>query len=166
MSVTIRLSPDGPAVSRDSAAVLDLLRQLTELDRSHRPATALPAAGVDVSARRDAGAPPPGRRAHPAGLHVHPDSRTVYRGGDPVALTRIEFDLLLHLTRNRRQVLTRRQLLDAVWGSVHVGERTVDVHVQRLRAKVGDGRPLVTTVRGVGYRLHDGADVVLAPPQG
>ncbi|MEH1014059.1 winged helix-turn-helix domain-containing protein [Micromonospora sp. CPCC 206060] len=158
VSVTIRLSPDGPVVSRDSAAVLDLLRRLTERDGGSGPAVTGPA---DTPPNR---APQP-ITDHDAGLRIHPESRTVYRDADVVPLTRIEFDLLLFLAQNRRQVLTRRQLLSSVWGGIHVGERTVDVHVQRLRAKVGIGRPLVTTIRGVGYRLDDRAEVVLVQTQ-
>ncbi len=70
----------------------------------------------------------------------------------PVALTAREFDLLLHFAENQRIVFTRRQLLDAVWGSGWIGdERTVDVHVRQLRRKLGDALPL-ETIWGVGYR--------------
>ena len=73
--------------------------------------------------------------------------------GEPVALATREFDLLAHLARNQGVALTRRQLLDAVWGEDWDGdERTVDVHVAQLRKKLGDELPL-TTVWGVGYRL-------------
>jgi DNA-binding response OmpR family regulator len=73
--------------------------------------------------------------------------------GATVALTAREFALLAHLAANRGLVLSRRQLLDAVWGATWVGdERTVDVHVAQLRKKFGDALPLVT-VWGVGYRL-------------
>lgn len=71
----------------------------------------------------------------------------------PVALTAREFDLLLHFAENQRIVFTRRQLLDAVWGSGWIGdERTVDVHVRQLRRKLGDALPL-ETIWGVGYRF-------------
>jgi DNA-binding response OmpR family regulator len=70
-----------------------------------------------------------------------------------VALATREFDLLAYLVRNRGLALTRRQLLDGVWGEGWYGdERTVDVHVRQLRKKLGDALPL-TTVWGVGYRL-------------
>ena len=76
------------------------------------------------------------------------------RGPDgPVGLTAREFDLLAYLAANRGLALSRRQLLDGVWGQDWVGdERTVDVHVRQLRRKLGDGLPLAT-VFGVGYRL-------------
>ena len=71
----------------------------------------------------------------------------------PVALATREFDLLAHLARNPGVALSRRQLIDAVWGVDWVGdERTVDVHVRQLRRKLGDAFAL-TTVWGVGYRL-------------
>ena len=73
--------------------------------------------------------------------------------GDAVALAAREFDLLAYLAENRGLALSRRQLLDGVWGVDWVGdERTVDVHVRQLRKKLGDAFPL-TTVWGVGYRL-------------
>ena len=73
--------------------------------------------------------------------------------GEPVALAGREFDLLVHLCTNRGLALSRRQLLDGVWGDGWIGdERTVDVHVRQLRKKLGDTFPLAT-VWGTGYRL-------------
>ncbi len=73
--------------------------------------------------------------------------------GAPVALTAREFDLLTYLAENEGLVLSRRQLLDGVWGLDWVGDdRTVDVHVRQLRKKLGTELPL-STVWGVGYRL-------------
>jgi DNA-binding response OmpR family regulator len=82
--------------------------------------------------------------------------RTVERGGDDIALTRTEFDLLVELARRPGQVLTRDVLLDRVWGYDYLGDsRLVDVAVQRLRAKVepDPAEPrLILTVRGAGYK--------------
>ncbi|MDA8058611.1 MAG: response regulator transcription factor [Actinomycetota bacterium] len=79
--------------------------------------------------------------------------REVHVAGRPVVLTAREFDLLAHLAANVGLALSRRQLLDAVWGAGWIGdERTVDVHVRQLRKKVGAELPLAT-VWGVGYRL-------------
>ncbi len=73
--------------------------------------------------------------------------------GVPVALATREFDLLLYLAENQGLALSRRQLLDGVWGADWYGDdRTVDVHVRQLRKKLGDDFPLAT-VWGVGYRL-------------
>ncbi|GAA0975806.1 Transcriptional regulatory protein WalR [Nocardioides aquaticus] len=81
----------------------------------------------------------------------------VRKAGRDVDLTVTEFRLLHELARHRGQALSRQQLLTLVWGYDHLGDsRVVDMAVRRLRAKVDDdaGRPsLVTTVRGVGYRL-------------
>jgi DNA-binding response OmpR family regulator len=73
-----------------------------------------------------------------------------------VELTRKEFDLLVALMRNRGRVLTRDRLLEQVWEYEYPGEtRTVDVHVRRLRQKLGESaRECIETVVGVGYRLR------------
>ena len=98
--------------------------------------------------------------ARPAdGLRVDEASRDVTLDGRPVDLTAKEFDLLAFLARHPRQVFTRAQLLEQVWGSAKgwQGEATVTEHVHRLRHKLGPGgagRPIVATVRGVGYRLE------------
>ena len=98
--------------------------------------------------------------ARPAdGLWVNEISRDVTLDGRPVDLTAKEFDLLAFLVRHPRQVFTRAQLLQHVWGSAKgwQGEATVTEHVHRLRQKLGlrdDGRPIVQTVRGVGYRME------------
>jgi DNA-binding response OmpR family regulator len=90
-------------------------------------------------------------------------SRQVVVDGQVLPLTRLEFDLLQFLADNPRRVFTRAQLLTGVWGYEHTGERTVDVHVRRLRVKLGNQVPLVTTVYGVGYRLADDARIVVQP---
>lgn len=90
-------------------------------------------------------------------------SRQVLVDGVALPLTRLEFELLQFLAGNRRRVFTRAQLLAGVWGYEHTGERTVDVHVRRLRLKLGPQVPLITTVYGVGYRLADDANVVVRP---
>jgi DNA-binding response OmpR family regulator len=101
-----------------------------------------------------------GAQAKPAdGLWVDETSRDVTLDGCPVDLTAREFDLLAFLARHPRQVFTRAQLLHHVWGSDKgwQGEATVTEHVHRLRQKLGsaaDGRPIVQTVRGVGYRME------------
>jgi DNA-binding response OmpR family regulator len=87
----------------------------------------------------------------------------VLLGGEPLRLTRLEFDLLLFLAENPRRVFSRLQLLTGVWGYEHAGARTVDVHIRRLRSKTGTNVPLVTTVYGVGYRLADDAEIILDP---
>ncbi len=90
------------------------------------------------------------------GLVIDPGGFTVRRGPEEILLTVTEFRLLYELARHAGQVLTRDQLLELVWGYTYLGDsRLVDVHVQRLRAKIEEdpAHPLlVLTVRGVGYR--------------
>ena len=80
----------------------------------------------------------------------------VTRAGEPIALTPLEFDLLVALARKPRQVFTREVLLEQVWGYRHAADtRLVNVHVQRLRSKVErdpEHPEVVLTVRGVGYK--------------
>jgi len=74
-------------------------------------------------------------------------------GGDGVELTRREFDLLETLLASPGRAFTRDQLLDEVWGSRFVSEKTIDVHIVGLRRKLG-GALRISTLRGVGYRLE------------
>jgi DNA-binding response OmpR family regulator len=90
-------------------------------------------------------------------VEVDPARRLVRRGGDELELTATEFDVLVALLEARGRALTRRQIMDRVWGTGHHGtERTVDNFVVRLRSKLEPDpaapRYLVT-VRGVGYRF-------------
>lgn len=74
--------------------------------------------------------------------------------GENVKLTRKEFALLTHLIKNLGRVSTRQQLLDNVWGYSYFGDtRTLDVHIRRLRQKLGDCGNCIETVVGVGYRF-------------
>jgi DNA-binding response OmpR family regulator len=93
-------------------------------------------------------------------LTVDPLGRDVWLDGEPVALTRTEFDLLAALSEHPRMAFSRRRLIEAVWGPSWVGdEHLVDVHIGHLRHKLDDdateGR-FVRTVRGVGYRMGTG----------
>jgi DNA-binding response OmpR family regulator len=95
-------------------------------------------------------------------LEIDPARRVVRRGGEEVHLTAREFDLLLFLARRPGRPFTRLQLLEGIWGITYEGyDRTIDSHVQRLRAKVEPepGRPrFVRTVWGVGYRFAPGGE--------
>jgi DNA-binding response OmpR family regulator len=102
-----------------------------------------------------------------ADLVVDADRHEVTRAGRIIALTRVEFRLLLAILEADGRVLSRDQLLDAVYGQdgADVLDRTVDVHVGRLRDKLGDDadRPrYVATVRGVGYRAAPPATATAA----
>ncbi|WP_151482178.1 winged helix-turn-helix domain-containing protein [Streptomyces albicerus] len=86
--------------------------------------------------------------------------RTAEVDGRPLDLTYLEFELLAHLVAHPHRVHTRDQLVTTVWGYGHVGDgRTVDVHIARLRRKLGaEHRDAIRTVRRVGYKY--------APPTG
>ncbi|MEV4630566.1 winged helix-turn-helix domain-containing protein [Micromonospora sp. NPDC049523] len=149
----------GETLTPQASRLLELVQQLVEQgDR----ATVAAAPGVVGLVVEPAPALP---RADEAGgpesapLRILAGSRKVLRGGTPVPLTRLEYDLLVFLAEHPRRVFTRLQLLNSVWGYEHAVARTVDVHVRRLRAKVGETVPLVTTVYGVGYRLADEARI-------
>ena len=108
-----------------------------------------------VAAGGDAEAPPAPIAI--GDLRVDPVRREVSASGEAVHLTVREYDLLLHLARHPDQPFTRSQLLEQIWGVTYEGyDRTIDSHVQRLRAKIepdaGDPR-YVRTVWGVGYKL-------------
>jgi DNA-binding response OmpR family regulator len=88
-------------------------------------------------------------------LEVDAAAREARVGGEVVALTRIEFDLLDALTVSPRLVVSRTALLEGIWGANWYGDdHVVDVHISNLRRKIGAG--YVRTVRGVGYRMGEG----------
>jgi DNA-binding response OmpR family regulator len=110
-------------------------------------------ARVRAVLRRTREAPPSPEIVSLGELEVDLGRREARLAGTPVALTAREFDLLAYLFHNLGLALSRRQLLDAVWGAGWYGdERTVDVHIAQLRKKLGEPFPLAT-VWGVGYRL-------------
>jgi DNA-binding response OmpR family regulator len=89
-----------------------------------------------------------------SGLSIDEQSYTAKISGRTLDLTFKEFELLRYLNENPNRVFTREQLLSEVWGYDYFGgTRTVDVHVRRLRAKLGEYESLIGTVRNVGYRL-------------
>jgi DNA-binding response OmpR family regulator len=98
---------------------------------------------------------------HVGALSIDAGGREAHLAGAPVPLTPTEFDLLLALATNPKLVLSRRQLIDAVWGTAWVGdERMVDVHIRNLRRKLGDDPAsprFIRTVRGAGYRIGTGS---------
>jgi DNA-binding response OmpR family regulator len=130
-----------------------VLRVKSVLRRASAMAAGAPIAG------NAAGAPAPTSRpplVH-ADLVVDLDRHEVTRDGRPIPLTRVEFRLLQAILEADGRVLSRDQLLDAVYGhdQADVLDRTVDVHIGRLRDKLGDDADeprYVATVRGVGYR--------------
>jgi DNA-binding response OmpR family regulator len=108
------------------------------------------------------------RRAHgPAGIvrevtvgnvTLHPDERRATVAGREIELRAKEFDLLLALANRPHVVLTREVLLETVWGREHdIDTRTIDVHINRLRARLEQADVEIETVRGLGYRLAPSA---------
>ena len=91
-------------------------------------------------------------------LVLYPRTYEVEAAGEPVQLTRREYDLLEFLMRNKRTVLTRDQILEQVWGYDYTGDtNVVDVYIRYLRAKLDDRfqKKYIHTVRGVGYVIRD-----------
>jgi len=88
---------------------------------------------------------------------LEPASRGVWRGPRPIALTATEFELLEHFLRHPRHVLTREQLLEAVWRGEPEGDNVVAVYVGYVRQKLEEaGEPrLLHTIRGAGYALRE-----------
>lgn len=155
LTVTLNIPLTGDTLPPQAHRLLDALRELVE-------------AGQGSVAVEQPQAEPERITTEPAreaGVEVRllTASRQVLLDGVLLPLTRLEFDLLLFLAEHPRRVFSRTQLLNAVWGYEHTGERTVDVHVRRLRVKMGSHLPLITTVYGVGYRLSDEARIVVLP---
>ena len=84
------------------------------------------------------------------------ESHRVTAGGQEIALTHMEFELLAFLMAHAGKAVTREVLLDDVWGIAYSGDtRTIDVHVRTLRQKLGDSGRLIATIRNVGYRMDE-----------
>ena len=98
-----------------------------------------------------------GRRLRFADLAVDPDTREVWRAGEPVELTPTEFKLLEFLIANPRLVLSRAQILDEVWDDGFEGDSNiVEIYVSYLRKKLDRDAPsLIRTIRGVGYTMRE-----------
>jgi two-component system, OmpR family, KDP operon response regulator KdpE len=90
-------------------------------------------------------------------LRINSLTREVFRGGDEVKLTRMEFDILGEFLRNPDKIITHQQLLDNVWGPGYDDVRSVHVHVCNLRRKIEADptkRRRILTVQGIGYRFR------------
>ncbi|WP_327182649.1 winged helix-turn-helix domain-containing protein [Streptomyces sp. NBC_01334] len=111
----------------------------------------LPVAVPDRPATAEAAEPEAGGRPL---VRIDPVQRTAAVDGQELDLTYLEFELLAHLVAHPNRVHTRDQLVTTVWGYGHVGDgRTVDVHIARLRRKLGvQHRQSIQTVRRVGYK--------------
>jgi two-component system, OmpR family, phosphate regulon response regulator PhoB len=104
--------------------------------------------------RRGGGAEADEAREQVGPIRVDPGAHRAYVEGEEVPLTALEFKLLTTFMSRLGRVQTREALLQDVWGvSSDLQTRTVDTHVKRLREKLGAGRDLIETVRGIGYRM-------------
>ncbi|MFA4967527.1 MAG: response regulator transcription factor [Candidatus Margulisiibacteriota bacterium] len=87
-------------------------------------------------------------------LEIDSDRHTVKASGKEIELTAKEFALLKYLAENKNNVFSRDRLLDSIWGiNVAIETRTVDVHIRRLREKLGKAGKHIKTLRGVGYKF-------------
>ncbi len=147
-AVTPDWGVDDVVLSTAGPAEVDArIRLLVGRDRDGSPNTKIQASGVVID-----------EASYAAKVH-----------GRPLDLTYKEFELLRFLAMHPSRVFTREQLLSEVWGYDYFGgTRTVDVHVRRLRAKLGDSESLIGTVRNVGYRfnVYDDDNERLAEPVG
>ncbi|MGR0221834.1 winged helix-turn-helix domain-containing protein [Agromyces sp. ZXT2-6] len=98
---------------------------------------------------------------HPDGVIIDISRKRVLLDGEPAGLTYKEFELLQYLVLREGRTIDRHELIDGLWSDEDEvpNERTIDVHVRRLRAKLGHYQDIVRTVRGVGYRFDRHADV-------
>jgi DNA-binding response OmpR family regulator len=160
-------SPDLPGLAR---AVERLVRSLapevvTRVTIALPPADDVAAAAPAAPAPAPAGAPAApatpdtpdaagGRIALADGLHLDLGGRLLDVDGRRQPLTRREFELMAYLQRRRGVAVGRRELMSHVWGAGYLaGDRTIDVHVRRLRVKLGRHHERITTLRGYGYRF-------------
>ncbi len=106
------------------------------------------------------------RKEHPVDVHasgeiiridkleINVPNYTVALGSKDLSFTKREFETLVYLAKNRGRVITRETLLNVVWGEdVRVVDRTVDVHISKIREKLGNYGEYIETVKGVGYRM-------------
>jgi DNA-binding response OmpR family regulator len=156
LTITLNIPLTGDTLPPQAHRLIEAVRELVEAGQGAVAVEPPPVA-------RAVEPPPPAQPDGTVEVSLLTASRQVLVEGELLPLTRLEFDLLLFLADHPRRVFSRTQLLTAVWGYEHTGERTVDVHVRRLRVKMGTQLPLITTVYGVGYRLADEARIVVLP---
>ena len=153
VNVQISVPPGTPAAER-VLALADRLHALAVDDTDAARVSTTVAVVVDETVTGTAAVRPASPSGPVPDLMLLVDRRIALLDGRSVHLTRLEYDLLLYLADHAGRVLTRGQLLRQVWGyAVISGGRTVDVHVRRLRAKLAGRGPVISTVRGIGYRM-------------
>ncbi len=109
---------------------------------------------VKALLRRKSSAEEPGKKKKVKGIVIDKERYLVIKNGEELALPKKEFELLSLLMSQPGRVFTREIILSTVWGNdVIVGDRTIDVHIRKLREKLGDEH--FKTVKGVGYKFND-----------
>ncbi|WP_312795030.1 winged helix-turn-helix domain-containing protein [Kocuria sp.] len=140
------------AEGTDLEVVRSALGDPTFSDPVIEPIAPLPAAGAGSAIDRQR-----------VGVLIDLSRREVFLDGELLNLTHREFELLNYLVENGTRTVGRTELLDSLWGDAEEvpSERTIDVHVRRLRSKLGRLANTVRTVRGQGYRFYDHPEVVV-----
>jgi len=98
------------------------------------------------------------------GIVIDLNRKKVFADGKNAELTQKEFELISYLVENESETVSRRELVDAVWSDDELeapNDRTIDVHVRRLRAKIVGYEDIIRTIRGVGYRFDKHPDVLV-----
>lgn len=148
LTITVQVTLSGSVLPGVASQVLHEIQEFADRMNGAR-VTLSPVVEPDPAPPAAAEFDGPGPR-----LRLIPEARSVLLDGAPAQLTRREFDLLLFLCRHRLRVVSREELLSQVWGYEWTGgTRTVDVHIRRLRMKLG--HHVLSTVHGVGYRIDD-----------
>ncbi len=92
-------------------------------------------------------------------IELNPSARTCTKGGEPLELSKLEFDILNCLILNKNQVMSRERIFDNVWGADDFGDiSTVTVHIKKIRDKIEDdpsNPKIIQTIRGIGYAIRD-----------
>jgi hypothetical protein len=153
VGVLVRLPRPAPVTPAMQSAVTPAMQSAVTPGRASAVVPAMPPTARTVPPQF--GAVKGARRPISAGLTIDDPARIVLAHGEPLELTRLEFDLLQYFADHPARVLTRSSLLSAVWDRdpAWSSSRTVDVHVLRLRRALGpEHSRALQTVRGVGYR--------------
>ena len=149
-AIVVQELADGAGTAQLTELASRLADEGRRLLLEERPGSNVTAAvAISDSPSRPELPPAPGR-----GLDIDRHAHRVSVDGRPVELSYREFELLAFLAEHPGRVFSRRQLVSSVWNGADVGSRTVDVHIRRLRMKLGRYAAGIVTVRNVGYRYE------------
>ncbi|ANN15232.1 transcriptional regulator [Amycolatopsis orientalis] len=156
LTLALRVSTDSEHAAAIAARLLESFEDTVGLTLTTRTVQADSGQVIELAGRRrrfGESAPP---------LRIEPDSRRVLLCGEVLQFTKLEFDLLLFLSRNPDRAFDRLTLMARVWGLSGGNGRTVDVHIRKIRGKLEPVLAPITTVRGVGYRFDGAGQVFIA----